>query len=109
MFGKPKLKELSPLEVRDGLAAGRYLLVDVREAAEHAAERIKGAHLFPLSSFDPHALPDADDKAIVFQCGSGKRSAMAVEHCRKAGLKHDAHMTGGIGAWKGQGLPTVRG
>lgn len=109
MFGKPKLKELSPLEVRDGLAAGRYLLVDVREAAEHAAERIQGAQLVPLSTFDPAALPEHGDKAIVFQCGSGKRSAMAVERCRKAGLNHDAHLTGGIGAWKGQGLPTLRG
>lgn len=109
MFGKPKLKELSPLEVREGLASGRYLLVDVREAAEHAAERIQGAQLVPLSTFDPAALPDTGGKVVVFQCGSGKRSAMAVEKCRKAGLKHDCHMTGGIGAWKGQGLPTLRG
>jgi rhodanese-related sulfurtransferase len=107
MFGSRKIKELTPAEVHTALAAHRITLVDVREPAEFAAERIHGALLFPLSTFDPDALPDRDVRPIVFHCGSGKRSAMAVERCRKAGLEVDTHMTGGIAAWKQAGLPTV--
>lgn len=107
MFGATKTNDLSPREVKAALDAHEILLIDVREPAEFAAERIHGAVNFPLSTFDPRALPKADDKRIVFQCGSGKRSATAVDQCRKAGHKIDAHLAGGIMAWKAEGLPTV--
>jgi rhodanese-related sulfurtransferase len=61
-----------------------------------------------LSTFDPRALPDPADR-IVFQCGSGKRSAMAVERCQAAGLPVDSHMAGGIAAWRAANLPTAAG
>jgi rhodanese-related sulfurtransferase len=101
------INNLSPKAVWDALAAHRILLVDVREPAEFAAERIHGALNFPLSTFDAAALPAADDRRIVFSCGSGKRSAMAVERARKAGHRIDQHLDGGILAWKAAGLPTV--
>lgn len=107
MFGAPKIKDLTPADVKAALGAGQILLIDVREPAEFAAERIHGALNFPLSTFDPSALPVADDKRIVMQCGSGKRSAMAIERCRAAGHKLDSHLGGGIMAWKAAGLPTV--
>lgn len=107
MFGATKTKDLSPREVKAALDAHEILLIDVREPAEFAAERIHGALNFPLSTFDPAALPKSDDKTIVFQCGSGKRSATAVDQCRKAGHRIDAHLAGGIMAWKAQGLATV--
>jgi rhodanese-related sulfurtransferase len=43
----------------------------------------------------------------VFQCGSGKRSATAVERCQAQHLHFDAHLAGGIAAWRAAGLPTV--
>lgn len=107
MFGALKIKDLTPAQVMAGLKERAILLIDVREPAEFAAERIHGALTFPLSTFDPGALPKADDRTIVMQCGSGKRSAMAVERCRKAGHAIDAHLAGGIMAWKAAGLPTV--
>jgi rhodanese-related sulfurtransferase len=107
MFGAPKTRDLTPAQVKAALDAHEILLIDVREPAEFAAERIHGALNFPLSTFDPGALPAAGDKLVVFQCGSGKRSATAVGHCRKAGHDIDAHLAGGIMAWKAQGLPTA--
>jgi rhodanese-related sulfurtransferase len=107
MFAAAKTKDLSPAQVKAALDAHAILLIDVREPAEFAAERIHGALNFPLSTFDPTALPKTDDRTIVFQCGSGKRSANAVDLCRKAGHDIDAHLAGGIMAWKAQGLPTV--
>ena len=97
-------KQLAPRRVLSRISAAKSLLLS---PAEFAAERIHGALNFPLSTFDPAALPEAGDRLIVFQCGSGKRSAMAVEQCRKAGHAIDSHLGGGIMAWKAAGLPTV--
>lgn len=109
MFGRHKVRDLTPNEINAMLQRGEIVLIDVREPAEFAAERIHGALNFPLSTFDPKALPDLGEvRAVVFQCGSGKRSATAVERCQGAGLKLDAHMAGGIAAWRQAGLPTVR-
>lgn len=107
MFGAPKTKDLTPLQVKAALDAHEILLIDVREPAEFAAERIHGALNFPLSTFDPGALPEAGDRLVVFQCGSGKRSAAAVDHCRKAGHAIEAHLAGGLMAWKANGLSVV--
>lgn len=107
MFGASNTKNLSPREVKAALDAHEILLIDVREPGEFAAERIHGALNFPLSTFDPGALPPTGDRFMVFQCGSGKRSATAVERCRKAGHAIDAHLAGGIMAWKAEGFPTV--
>jgi rhodanese-related sulfurtransferase len=102
-----KLREASPETVRKKLQDHSIVLVDVREPQEYAAERIPGALLFPLSSFDPAALPASEACDVVFHCGTGKRSAMAVSLCLQQGVFHNTHMTGGIQAWKQAGLPTL--
>jgi len=110
MFGmfekKPEVRDLGPDEVAEGLAAGRMLLVDVREPNETAAEGFPGAVLVPLSSFDPAAIPDPAGKQVVFACRSGKRSVTASQAAQSAGLPYDAHLAGGILAWKAAGHPT---
>lgn len=100
--------DLAPTDVRDRLDARQIVLIDVREPAEYASERIHGALNFPLSTFDPQALPTGGPRAIVLQCGSGKRSAMAMDLCRKAGVEVAGHLDGGIGAWRAADLPVVR-
>lgn len=103
-----ELHNLTPADVRGMLQRDEIVLVDVREPAEFAAERIHGALNFPLSTFDARALPSGGRERVVLQCGSGKRSAMAVERCQAAGVAVDAHLAGGIMAWINAGLPTVR-
>lgn len=101
------LENLAAADVAGKLRAGEIVLIDVREPHEYEAERIHGALLCPLSTFDPMMLPDGGKRAIVFQCGSGMRSAKAVALCQAAGLAHRAHMAGGIQAWKAAKLPTI--
>ncbi len=100
-----------PLEaaqtVHHSLLAGEIVLIDVREPPEFAAERIHGALLFPLSTFDAAMLPRDATRPIVLHCGSGKRSATAWAHCVNAGVPVRGHLDGGIGAWKRAGLPVV--
>jgi len=99
--------DLTPEEVQAKLAAHDIVLIDVREPREFGSERIHGALNFPLSTFDPAFLPIADSAMIVFQCGTGKRSAMAGEKAASV-LKGDArHLAGGITAWKAAGIKTV--
>ncbi len=109
MFGAPKTKDLTPQQVKTALAAREILLIDVREPAEFAVEKIAGALNVPLSTLNPADLPDARGKTIVLQCAGGKRSAMAVDQCRKAGQVVETHLAGGLAAWKAAGLPTVAG
>jgi rhodanese-related sulfurtransferase len=109
MFSAPTTKDLTPQQVKAGLDARTILLIDVREPAEFATEKIAGALNAPLSTFKPAALPDAGGKTIVLQCAGGKRSAMAVDQCRKAGQAIETHLAGGLTAWKGAGLPTITG
>jgi rhodanese-related sulfurtransferase len=104
---KNELVELGPDEVRQRMARYEIVLVDVREPAEFAREHIAGAQLFPLSRFNPAALPGGDPTKVVFQCAAGKRSAMAVARCQEAGVPANKHLRGGIAAWKAAGLPTV--
>jgi rhodanese-related sulfurtransferase len=107
MTGPARIKDLTPAEVNAGLTNSEIVLIDVREPQEFAAGRIHGALNFPLSTFDPKALPIPADRKIVFQCGSGKRSAMAVERCQQAGLDIDRHLAGGISGWMDAGLRTT--
>ena len=44
---------------------GEILLVDVREPHEYAFERIHGALLYPMSTFDPKALPMEGRRLVV--------------------------------------------
>jgi rhodanese-related sulfurtransferase len=99
--------DATPEQVHAWLAAGEILLVDVREANEYAFERIHGALLYPLSTFDPQALP-TEGRRLVLQCGSGKRSLMAAHKMQTAGHDNLTHLAGGIQAWKATGLPVIR-
>jgi len=109
MFSAPKTKDLTPQQVKAALDAHEIMLIDVRELAEFAAEKIAGAVNVPLSTFDPASLPDSGGKTVVLQCAGGKRSAMAVDKCRAANQAIETHLAGGLAAWKAAGLPTVGG
>jgi len=105
----PAVEDLSVENVKAGMDAGEILLVDVREPDELALERIPGAVYMPLKSFDPAALPDPAGRRLVFSCRSGNRSITASLLAQQAGLPYDAHMAGGIKAWKAAGFETERG
>jgi rhodanese-related sulfurtransferase len=104
-----QVHDLTPDEVSKGLAEGRYLLVDVREPNEVAAEAYPDSVVVPLSSFDPTDIPDPQGKQVVFACRSGKRSVTASLAAQAAGLPYDKHLAGGILGWKAAGLPTKSG
>jgi len=104
--GERIVRNLTPQEVAQGLKEGRVVLVDVREPNETAVERFPGAVLVPLSAFDPVTIPAPPNTEVVFACRSGRRSVNASLAAQEQGFAYDAHMAGGILAWKAAGLPT---
>jgi rhodanese-related sulfurtransferase len=103
-----QIVQTTPNELRDALARDEALLIDVREPHEFAAERIPGALLYPLSTFDAESVPAASGRALVVQCAAGGRSMRAAQALVAAGHADVQNLDGGINAWKTQGLPLVR-
>ncbi len=101
-----RVHDLRPEEVARGLAEGSVILVDVREPNETSVERYPGAVEVPLSNFEPAAIPEPNGRRVVFACRSGKRSVTASLAAQEQGFPYDAHLQGGIIAWKAAGLPT---
>lgn len=99
------VKQASPQDTATLLEQGVALLVDVREAAEHAKERIEGAIHIPLSAFDPAALPN--DKPLVIHCMGGKRAEQAAGHLVALGFGDVHNLVGGLLGWKKAGLATL--
>jgi rhodanese-related sulfurtransferase len=101
-----RVANIDPATVRDWLSRGEAVLVDVREPFEHAAERIEGAALCPLSAFDEEQVArQANGKRVVFQCRSGKRSLDAATRFGRASTAQAYNLVGGIEGWKAAGLP----
>ena len=94
-------------DLAERLRAGTALLVDVREPSEYHAERIPGALLYPLSTFDASTLPADGERAVVFHCAGGKRSLDAAQRRLAGGCTRATHLGGGIAAWKAAGLPVI--
>jgi rhodanese-related sulfurtransferase len=102
------LHDLSPQELYEGLKAGKFILVDVREIGEFNDARIEGAINLPLSNFDPSDLPVVSaNQTMVLSCAGGVRSAKAAQLTQ--GTQHlvSHHLAGGLKAWIGAGLPVI--
>jgi rhodanese-related sulfurtransferase len=96
--------DYTPHEVADLHARGEIQLIDVRELDEHEAGRIAGDRLIVLGELSARAAEIDHDRAVVFYCRSGARSAMAADAF--AGAGYDAHnMAGGLLDWAAAGLP----
>ncbi len=103
--GEPEADEihLSPARARELISAGAQL-IDVRTEHEWEAGRIAGATRIELGELGERAGELDRDRAIVFYCRGGNRSAMATQAFREAGF--DAHnIEGGLAAWSEAGMP----
>jgi rhodanese-related sulfurtransferase len=103
------VEDVSLAELKQGLADGSILLVDVREPDEYEAGRIPGASLNALQRFDPEALPKVRGKRVVLSCRSGRRSLNALALAQAAGRSDvRAHYSGGMLEWVNAGEPVEK-
>ncbi len=79
----------------------RPLLLDVREAQEHAFVALPESKLVPLSEFQDRIqeLAPWRDSEIVVYCHHGIRSLHAIAQLDGAGFSNLRNLSGGIDAW----------
>ena len=97
------VSEFSRADVKNGLASGAILLVDVREADEFSDGHIPGARSIPLSTFRPLALPSETGKQVVLYCLSGARALAARSLAQRSGRSDIAVYAGSMLDWNAAG------
>jgi rhodanese-related sulfurtransferase len=104
---KPRM---APAEAAKLVAAGKAVLVDVREPSEWKTTGVAApAVLLPKSDFDgdqkqwKEFLAKNKGKQIITYCASGRRSGMIAAALEEKGVK--AANAGGLKDWTEAGLP----
>ncbi len=111
---KAEITSLSTDEAQAMAAAGKALLVDIRDPRELSRDgRIDGAFhaprgmlefwVDPQSPYFKEAL--ATEKVLVLFCASAWRSALSAKALKDMGMENIAEMEGGFSAWKKEGRP----
>jgi rhodanese-related sulfurtransferase len=99
------LQTIAPDRAAALMRAGA-VLIDIREADEHARERIPGARHHALSRLDADNPAEPGDEVLVFHCRSGARTkANAPRLAAASGGCETYILEGGLDAWKRAGLP----
>ncbi len=101
-----QIKSIDPVSLKKRIDEGSVILIDVREAHEHAREHIEGARLAPLSRFQAEDFGEFREQTAVFHCHSGGRTSANARLLSSKGFRDVYHLGGGILAWKAAGLPT---
>lgn len=101
------IKQIDAKTAKTWLDANDAILIDVREPAEYASQKIPGAILHPVGSISANDLPKTDKK-ILIHCQRGRRGNTACEKLFTENSGLDLYnIEGGIEAWQQAGLPIV--
>ena len=95
---------------RTDLESGKAVLIDIREANEHATGVAKGAKLMPMSALGARLadIPTAEDKPVYLICNTQNRSGRTLAALRQRGYKHVRYVKGGMSEWVKRGWPVVK-
>ena len=100
------IQKISPTQARQLLTSGA-MLVDIREADEHARERIPEARNVPLAVIGQAGLTTQGAGPVIFHCKVGARTEANAARL-DAVVKGEAYiLEGGLDAWRRAGLPVV--
>jgi rhodanese-related sulfurtransferase len=98
------IEAIAPAAARKAVEAGA-ILIDIRDADEHAREKIPGALNVPLARIDGLATAD---RPLVFHCRSGMRTQANAAALREAARGMPCYLLeGGIDGWRQAGLPVA--
>lgn len=106
-FKNPDFEQVRDLAPNKELLEQDLYWVDVREPDEYTGElkHISNSNLIPLGQLELKMDQLKNDKAIVFICRSGRRSAMACQMAAAYGFKNIYNLQGGMIAWNDLDLP----
>ena len=98
------LTAVEPQEAERLIALGAKL-IDIRDADEHARERIAGAAHHPLARIEQLA---AHSGPMIFHCRTGMRTQNNADRLAAAGGDSSCYvLAGGIDSWRSSGRPTI--
>ncbi len=107
----PKLSGVKSISAADyhDFRNEEHTLLDVRSAAEWESGHPTEALHIELGTLSQRMHELSKDKPLVVICASGNRSAMAATKLANAGFAPVYNFSGGMGSWKGAGLPIKQG
>ena len=87
------------------------VLVDVRSSNQFKDGHINGARNVPGDQISAGAasLEKFKDKTLIVCCDSGTTSGAAARKLTELGFKQVYNLRGGLGAWRQDNLPVVKG
>lgn len=91
-------------------AAGRAILIDIREPDEHARGVAAGAKLLPMRQLGARLaeIPTDPAKPVLLICNTQNRSSATLRALReRGGYGHVRFVEGGMSEWVRRGWPTV--
>ncbi len=101
------VKTIPPERAAELVRAGA-VLIDIREADEHARERIPGARHHALTRIDRDSPVHDGDDVLIFHCRSGARTKANAPRLAAAAKSCEVYvLEGGLDAWKKAGLPVA--
>ncbi|MDT8376960.1 MAG: rhodanese-like domain-containing protein [Mariprofundaceae bacterium] len=86
-----------------------HTLVDVRTGAEWCSGHALQALHIPLGELGRRGDEIDRNRPVVVVCASGNRSAVAATSLARNGYASVYNFAGGMGSWKGAGLPVKTG
>ena len=108
---KKRIREVTIDEVKAKLdRKEKFLLIDVREESEYAADHLPGAvHLGKgiIERDVENRAPDRETPMVLY-CGGGLRSALAADNLQKMGYTRVLSMDGGIRGWREKGFTLTK-
>ena len=110
---RTRIQEFAALAPSDAIRMMNHgaVVVDVREGAEYEAGHIVDARHIPLKELGASAatLKRHKDKPVITCCDSGTNGGAAARELGKLGFTKVFNLRGGLGAWRQENLPLVRG
>lgn len=99
--------EITEKELKEKMAKGDIVLLDVRENDEVANCKIPESIHIPLAEVNTRFKELDPQKEIVVYCAAGVRSARASKILDNAGFKKVKNLKGGIRSWTASGGTVV--
>ena len=89
--------------------AGRAILIDIREPAEHATGVAAGARLLPMSQLRTRLaeIPTDPGRPVLLICNTQNRTRATLKALREQGYGHVRYVHGGMSGWAQRGWPMV--
>ncbi|MGV3653920.1 MAG: rhodanese-like domain-containing protein [Noviherbaspirillum sp.] len=102
--------KVSLLQATQLINQGKAIILDVRDPSEFSAGHMREARNIPLKEL-PKRVGELDkfkSKSVIVVCPNGVQSSKATAQLKSAGFGEVYSLSGGLSAWRAQGLPIAK-